>query len=79
MESVVQFHVQGRRGGNGVKKNIIDSVGKPVLEKDLIAYREGIKRGVWWFARWKDGKQVVGVMEYPLEDVYKQIDGGEYD
>jgi hypothetical protein len=48
-------------------------------EKDLKAYREGIKKGVWWFAIWKDHKQLVGISQQPLEEVYKEIDEGKFD
>ena len=48
----------------------------PILRE---VYRRGIKRGIWWFARWKDGKQVVGMLEYPIDHVLRSIDDGEYD
>jgi hypothetical protein len=57
----------------------IDRAAMFVLESDLIAYRDGIKRGVWWFATWENGEQRVGIKKELLVNVYKEIDEGKYD
>jgi len=62
-----------------MRKDIVDTVAGFVLEKDLLAYREGIKRGVWWFAVWENGEQRVGIQKELLENVYREIDEGKYD
>lgn len=62
-----------------MKKDIVDTVAGFVLEKDLVAYREGIKKGVRRFAVWENGEQRVGIKKERLEDVYREIDEGKYD
>ena len=34
---------------------------------------EGVIAGITMFAIWKNGKQVVGIMEHPLEEVIKEV------
>ncbi len=46
---------------------------------DMLDLRAGMRNGVWLYAVWKDGKQVCGIMETPLEKVYAVIDAGKYD
>ena len=58
-----------------------------MLELDIIlndpilreVYRRGIKKGIWWFAKLKDGKQIVGALEENLEKVLENVDYGLYD
>jgi len=38
------------------------------------AYIEGVRHGIWMYARYKDGKQVVGVQEVPMKDIHNQLD-----
>ncbi len=42
------------------------------------AYREGLKKGVEAYAVWNDGKQMCGVLRTPLQEVYDQIDRGDF-
>ena len=36
----------------------------------------GVKAGVEMFAVWKSGRQVVGIAETPIEDIFREIDEG---
>lgn len=48
----------------------------PILRE---VYRRGIKQGIDWFSKWKEGKRLVGIKEMDIKDVYKAVDKGEYD
>lgn len=37
---------------------------------------EGVKAGVTTFAVWRNGKQLVGVLEKPLREVIQEIEEG---
>jgi hypothetical protein len=42
-----------------------------------IGYIEGLKEGIRRYAIWKDGVQMVGVMQRPLSEVLREIKGNE--
>ena len=58
-----------------------------MLELDIIlndpilreVYRRGIKEGIRWCATWKNGKQLIGILEKDLDEVLKEVDEGKYD
>ena len=37
------------------------------------AYEKGLRRGIWLYAIWKDGQQVVGSMQRPLKEVFDDM------
>ena len=51
------------------------------MDKDLELklFREGMKAGVWLFAHWKDGRQLVGTGGTTLKEAWTKVDNGEYD
>lgn len=50
-----------------------------VKHNSIQIWREGVKFGVWLYAIWRNGKQLVGIHEIPLEAVLKVIDSGDLD
>ena len=49
-------------------------------EKEIIlrAFKEELKKAVYYLAINKNGKQLVGVQEKPLKEVYEAIDKNEW-
>ena len=49
-------------------------------EKEIIlrAFKEGLKKAVYYLAINRNGKQLVGVQEKPLKEVYEAIDKNEW-
>lgn len=45
-----------------------------VINRVYDTYYEGVKEGITRYAVWKDGTQVVGVMERPLIQVLVEVD-----
>lgn len=43
-------------------------------DKELKAYYEGMKEGLWRYAHWKDGVQYVGNMGTTLKDAIAKVD-----
>jgi len=48
-------------------------------ETEVKLFREGMKAGIWLFATWKDGQQLVGANQIPLKEAWLKVDKGEYD
>ncbi len=45
-----------------------------VTKDEIIAYHEGIKEGLWRYAHWKDGEQLVGNMGTTLKEATAKVD-----
>jgi hypothetical protein len=50
---------------------------RPVFPLEQRRFREGYKDAVCNYAVWKDGEQLVGVMQRPLKQVLEEIDGND--
>ena len=53
--------------------NIPDKEASLLVDNYLQAYKEGMKKGIWLYAWWKDGVQYVGTSGRTLEQALKEV------